>query len=181
MISPPLSTPTSPRFAPVLSSIRDLFRSELSDYMMADWDGDGAEAVSEAIIEKAASAYNSVPLDLAYPSLTGGYDGSIFMSWIESGMSCFVHVPPEGPIDLAFTMPGPTNLNFEARLDDDRFTLSEYLKPISGFLPSRTIEITVFFITTIPTYPVTPHVADLDSRWQTIARLALRESPGSKE
>lgn len=71
-------------------------------YLRDDWDGEGAEAVSERTLGLARAIVTEMPRSLPRGSAMAGIDGSVGLYWSTTDASLYLDVRPDGRIRYVY-------------------------------------------------------------------------------
>lgn len=101
VLVPHLSVPHAPS---LLEMPMDASRPEalvgLEEYQIDNWDGEGALALSDEVIDDAASLLQSLPKYAPPPDVAPAADGTICMEFGESAKAIWIHVEPERKVAI---------------------------------------------------------------------------------
>ncbi|HEX3466863.1 MAG TPA: hypothetical protein VHT05_02055 [Candidatus Elarobacter sp.] len=145
-------------------------RTELSEYTTENWDGDGAVALLETTVERAAGFVLALPR-VERANVSVGYDGSIGMEWQHEEMTLFANIPQGGPIEIAFSLKRH-DLRYNKKLKDDDPQILAELRPVLSYIESPP---DLNFIVMVA-YTVTP----TEMMWAAFVPLQMLPGPGPK-
>ena len=107
-------------FGPRATAISDLWEMA-AEYAVADWDGEGAHAISQLAVENAEAFIRSLPDDVPMPEFGPEPDGAISIDWIYSGTRFLsLSLGENDRIPYAW-IDGTDRGHAVARMDRDRF------------------------------------------------------------